>query len=49
VAKTVAALLNTEGDILIIGVDDEHNVLGLQRDFKTLRKSDRDGFHYFLI
>ncbi len=39
VLKTVAAFLNTEGGTLLIGVDDEGNVLGLNDDLKVSGKT----------
>jgi hypothetical protein len=44
ISKTISAFLNTDGGTLIIGVDDEGNILGLEKDFKTLSKQDADGF-----
>lgn len=45
VAKTIAAFLNTHGGTLLIGLNDDGEVLGLANDFKTLgKKQDRDGF-----
>ena len=44
VVKTIAALANTLGGKLVIGVDDKKNVLGLENDYGTLRQMDRDGF-----
>jgi len=49
VLKTIAAFNNNDGGILIIGVDDDGNVLGLDRDYDSLRKSDRDGFELYLL
>ncbi|RLD44693.1 MAG: hypothetical protein DRI86_06920 [Bacteroidetes bacterium] len=46
--KTIAAFGNTDGGILIIGVDDDKNVLGLQNDFDTLKKKDADYFEIHL-
>ncbi len=48
IAKTISAFLNTEGGNLIIGVDDDGNILGLEKDFKTLSKQDKDGFELHL-
>jgi hypothetical protein len=46
VAETLQAFMNSEGGILIIGVHDEtRDILGLQKDYKTLgKKQNRDGF-----
>jgi hypothetical protein len=44
VAKTTSAFLNTDGGTLTIGVDDDGNILGLEKDLKTLSKQDIDGF-----
>jgi len=48
VAKTVSAFLNTEGGTLIIGVDDDNNTLGLEKDIQTLTKQNIDGFELHL-
>ena len=47
--KTLAAFLNTDGGTLIIGVDDERNILGLEKDYSTLKKRNRDGFELLLM
>jgi len=44
IAKTVAGFANAKGGVLLIGVDDEGTVLGLEADYATLSKSNRDGF-----
>ncbi len=44
IAKTISAFLNADGGTLIIGVDDDGNILGLEKDFQTLQKQDIDGF-----
>jgi hypothetical protein len=42
--KTIAGFLNSNGGSLIIGVDDEKNKIGLDKDYGTLKKKNRDGF-----
>src|SRR6185436_15241466 len=49
VVKTVAAMLNTDGGNLLIGVDDNRNVIGLEYDYKLFGKPDkRDAYENFL-
>lgn len=49
VVKTVCGFLNSEGGSLLLGVDDDGSVLGLQRDLATLgSKSNWDGYELFL-
>lgn len=48
IAKTVAAFMNSEGGSLFIGVDDHGNAIGLDLDYGTLKKPDRDGFQLHL-
>ena len=44
VMKTIVAYLNTEGGTLIIGVSDTGDIVGLESDYNTLPKKNRDGF-----
>ncbi len=44
IVKSISAFLNAEGGSLIIGVDDNGNILGLEKDFQTFPKKDIDGF-----
>lgn len=44
IAKTITGFMNANGGKLIIGVDDDGNVLGLEKDFKTLKHKNRDGY-----
>jgi|AMWB02.1.fsa_nt_gi hypothetical protein len=44
VIKTIAGFMNAHGGILILGVDDNGNVLGLNKDYDGLIKKNRDGF-----
>ena len=48
IAKTVCGFLNAEGGKLLIGVDDDGNVVGLEADLATLSKKNRDGYELFL-
>jgi hypothetical protein len=47
--KTMAAFLNSDGGTLIIGVDDNQNICGLERDLQTLSKPTTDVFEQTLI
>lgn len=42
--KTIAAFLNTNGGTLIIGVDDNHQIVGLNHDYQANFRGDKDGF-----
>lgn len=44
VLKNIAAFMNTDGGILLIGVSDDGELLGLEPDFKLLKKQDADGW-----
>lgn len=44
IAKTIVGFMNAKGGKLIIGVDDDGNVLGLEKDFKTLKHKNKDGY-----
>tara|TARA_R110001583_G_scaffold9203_4_gene43633 strand:- start:11124 stop:11924 length:801 start_codon:yes stop_codon:yes gene_type:complete len=44
IAKTISGFMNAKGGKLIIGVDDDGHVLGLDNDFKTLKHKNKDGF-----
>ena len=43
VMKTIAAYLNSEGGVLLIGVDDNGIILGLENDFATFSKKKPAG------
>lgn len=49
VVRTIAGLLNHTGGSLIIGVTDERAASGLERDYRTLKDPNRDGFERFII
>jgi predicted HTH transcriptional regulator len=42
--KTVAGFLNAEGGTLLLGVGDDGSAVGLENDYSTLQKANRDGF-----
>ena len=48
IVKTVAGFMNSEGGTLLIGVADDGSVVGLEEDFSTLSKANRDGYELFL-
>ncbi len=49
VARSIAGFMNAEGGTLLLGVSDDREVLGLDKDYHTLRSKDRDGYERFLI
>lgn len=49
VLKTLAGLMNSKGGTLLIGVADDGSIVGLERDYTTLKKQDRDGFEQVLM
>jgi len=48
ILKSIAAFSNSEGGYLIIGVNDEGEILGLEPDLNTLKEKDRDHFELHL-
>lgn len=44
VVKTIVGFLNADGGTLIIGVKDDKTITGIENDYKTLPKKNRDGF-----
>ena len=49
IIKTIVGFLNSEGGILLIGVSDDGNVVGIEKDLETLKKKDIDGFQQLLV
>ncbi len=49
VLKTLAGYMNGNGGTLLIGVADDGSIVGLDRDYATLKKPDRDGFEQALM
>jgi hypothetical protein len=49
IVKTVAGFLNSQdGGTLLIGVDNDGRVVGLEQDYQTLKVQNRDGFELHL-
>ncbi len=44
VMKNLAAYMNTVGGAVLIGVDDDGQILGLEPDYNTMGKKNSDGF-----
>lgn len=49
IVKTICGFLNSNGGSLLIGVSDTGEVLGLDKDFATLKRKDADGFEQMLM
>lgn len=50
IMKTVAGFLNSHvGGSLLIGVRDDGDIIGLEKDYQTLKRPDRDGFEQTLM
>ena len=49
ILKTISAFLNIQGGTLLIGVADDSTIVGLEPDYQTLKKRDRDGFELWLM
>jgi hypothetical protein len=44
IVKTVVGFMNANGGTLIIGVNDNHEILGLEKDFEINFRGNKDGF-----
>ncbi|MCA1707064.1 MAG: ATP-binding protein, partial [Actinobacteria bacterium] len=49
IVKTIAGFMNSDGGTLLIGVDDDGTVLGLQPDLELVRPPNLDGFENWLV
>ena len=49
IARSLAAILNNLGGFLLIGVKDDHTVVGIESDLKALGKPTTDGFELALV
>jgi len=48
IMKSIAAFSNAKGGVLFIGVDDDGHTLGLEKDYATMKKPDKDHFELHL-
>ncbi len=48
IVKAVCGFLNADGGTLLIGVDDEGRVLGLEEDMRTISRPGRDSYELYL-
>ena len=44
ILKNVAAFMNSAGGSVLVGVDDDGSILGLEADFAAMKKPNADGF-----
>lgn len=44
VLKTIVGFMNSSGGTLLIGVDDDRNIIGMELDYKNNWKGNKDGF-----
>jgi hypothetical protein len=49
IIKTIDGFLNFEGGTLLIGIDDNGGIIGVDKDILTLKKKNIDGFQQLLI
>jgi len=49
IIKTIDGFLNFEGGTLLIGIDDNGEIIGIEKDISTLKKKNIDGFQQLLI
>lgn len=49
IAKTLCGMMNNRGGILLIGIDDNGKITGIEKDLETLRRPNKDAFEQRLI
>jgi len=42
--RAIVSMLNSDGGFLFIGVDDKGEIVGIEEDYNTIQKKNRDGF-----
>lgn len=48
ILKSISAFNNSEGGYLVVGIDDDKNILGLSKDYNSLKKNNSDYFELHL-
>ena len=49
IVKTIAGFMNSDGGILFIGVDDDGNAVGLEKDYHSFSRKNSDGYQAFIV
>ncbi len=49
IVRSIAGLLNAEGGLLLIGVGDDGEVMGLHNDYWTFKRKNKEGFQQRVI
>lgn len=49
ICKSIAGFFNSNGGTLLIGVNDDLLIYGIENDINSFKRKDRDGFEQFLI
>ncbi len=49
IAKSIAGFMNHQGGNLLIGVNDEGEIVGLENDYQSLRHKNSDGFELCIM
>jgi uncharacterized protein YaaQ len=48
ILKTITGFLNSNGGTLLIGIDDDGIIIGIENDIKSIKKQNLDGYRLFL-
>jgi len=49
IIKSIAGFMNHRGGTLLIGVSDDGSIAGIERDYRTLKHKNRDGFERLIV
>lgn len=44
IMKTISGFMNTQGGTLLIGINDEKEIIGIENDLKNVKRKNTDGF-----